>query len=39
LWLADGGARGVWVGLLIGLTVTAALALQRFFRRARRIGP
>jgi MATE family multidrug resistance protein len=38
LWLADGGARGVWVGLLIGLTVTAALALTRFFRRAGRTG-
>jgi len=34
--VADGGARGVWVGLLIGLTVTAALALTRFFRRAGR---
>jgi MATE family multidrug resistance protein len=37
LWLADGGARGVWVGLLTGLTVTAALALRRFFRRAGRL--
>jgi MATE family multidrug resistance protein len=33
----DAGARGVWVGLLIGLTVTAALALTRFFRRAGRV--
>ncbi|MFP4125362.1 MAG: MATE family efflux transporter [Alphaproteobacteria bacterium] len=39
LWLAEAGARGVWVGLLIGLTVTAALALRRFFRRACRLGP
>jgi MATE family multidrug resistance protein len=38
LWLAEAGARGVWFGLLIGLTVTAALALTRFFRRAGRIG-
>jgi MATE family multidrug resistance protein len=38
LWLAEAGARGVWIGLLIGLTVTAALALTRFFRRAGRIG-
>ncbi len=34
--LGDGGARGVWAGLLIGLTVTAALALTRFFRRTGR---
>jgi MATE family multidrug resistance protein len=33
LWGVDAGARGVWVGLLIGLTVTAALALRRFHRR------
>lgn len=36
LWGADAGARGVWWGLCIGLTVTAGLALARFFHRADR---
>ncbi len=33
LWGVEAGARGVWLGLLAGLTVTAALALVRFHRR------
>lgn len=37
LHVADAGARGVWVGLLVGLTVTAGLALTRFFRRVARM--
>ncbi len=39
LWLFDWGARGVWLGLCTGLSVTAALAISRFFALAARRFP
>lgn len=41
LWLAfphGDGARGMWVGLIAGLTVAAVLLLWRFERHSRRMG-
>lgn len=41
LWLAfpqGDGARGMWIGLIAGLTVAAVLLLWRFERRSRRPG-
>lgn len=37
LFALDAGARGVWYGLLLGLTLTAVLALARFVRLSARV--
>ncbi len=39
LFILDAGARGVWFGLFAGLSITAALALRRFYRRTARRWP